>query len=177
MQVEEISQADDQLIDGLGVYELMPEEENDDGSEEDDDPTKMYSIGEKRFDEPTSTVEEPTKEINLGIEEDPRTVIISLNLDLEQECALIKVLKEHKDTFAWTYEDMPGLDPALVEHRLPIKRGAKAVKQKLRRLHPKMALQVKEKVDKLHNAKFIKVVLYPQWVANIMPVIKKNGQV
>ena len=72
---------------------------------------------------------------------------------------------------------MPDLDPALVEHRLPIKLGAKAVKQKLRRLHPKIALQVKEEVDKLHKAKFIKVVLYPQWVANIVPVIKKNGQV
>ena len=40
-----------------------------------------------------------------------------------------------------------------------------------------MALQVKEEVDKLHKVKFIKVVLYPQWVANIVPVIKKNGQV
>ena len=127
MQVEEISQADDQLIDGLRVYELMPEEENDDGSE-DDDPVKMYSTGEKRFDEPTSAVEEPTKEINLGTEDDPQTVIISLNLDLEEECALIKVLKEYKDTFAWTYEDMPGLDPTLVEHRLSIKPGAKVAK-------------------------------------------------
>ena len=40
-----------------------------------------------------------------------------------------------------------------------------------------MTLQVKEEVDKLHKAKFIKVVLYPQWVANIVLVIKKNGQV
>ena len=40
-----------------------------------------------------------------------------------------------------------------------------------------MALQVKEEVDKLHKAKFIKVILYPQWVTNIVPVIKKNGQV
>ena len=40
-----------------------------------------------------------------------------------------------------------------------------------------MALQVKEKVDKLHKVTFIKVILYPQWVVNIMPIIKKNGQV
>ena len=122
-------------------------------------------------------MKEPTKEINLGTENDPQTVIISLNLNPEEESTLIQVLKEYKDTFAWTYEDKPGLDPALVEHRLPIKPGAKAVKQKLQRLHPKTALQVKEEVDKLHKAKFIKVVLYPQWVANIVPVIKKNGQV
>ena len=66
----------------------MPEEENDDDSE-DEDPAKMYSTGEKRFDEPTSAVEEPTKEINLGTENDPRTVIISLNLNPKEESALI----------------------------------------------------------------------------------------
>ena len=49
----------------------------------------MYSTGEKRFDEPTSAVEEPTKEINLGTENDPQTVIISLNLNPEEESALI----------------------------------------------------------------------------------------
>ena len=76
----------------------------------------MYSTGEKRFDEPISTVEEPTKEINLSTENEPWTVIISLNLNPEEESALIQVLREYKDTFAWTYEDMPGLDPALVEY-------------------------------------------------------------
>ena len=92
----------------------MPEEGNDDSK--DDDPAKMYSTGEKRFDEPTSVVEEPMKEINLVMEDDSWTIIISLNLNPEEECALIQVLKEYKDAFAWTYEDMPGLDPALVEH-------------------------------------------------------------
>ena len=128
--IEEIFGANEQLTDGLGVYEITPKEEDDES--EDEDPAKLYSTGEKRFDEPTSAVEEPTKEINLGTENDPRNVIISLNLNVEEESALIQVLKEYKDTFAWTYKDMPGLDPALVEHRLPIKPGAKAVKQKLR---------------------------------------------
>ena len=98
LQIKEIPQADDQLVDGLRVYELMSEEGNDDSEE--DDPAKMYSTGEKRFDEPTSTVEEPTKEINLGIEDYPRTIIINLNLTSEEEYALIKVLKEYKNTFA-----------------------------------------------------------------------------
>ena len=173
IQIEENFEADEQLADGLGVYEITPKEEDDES--EDEDLAKMYSTGEKRFDEPTSAVEEPTKEINLGTENDPRAVIISLNLNPEEESALIQVLKEYKDTFTWTYEDMPSLDPTLVEHRLSIKLGAKVVKQKLRRLHPKMTLQVKEEVDKLHKAKFIKVILYPQWMANIVPVIKKSG--
>ena len=98
MQIEEIPQASDQLIDGLGVYELMLEEDNDDSEE--DDPAKMYSTGEKRFDEPTSTVEEPIKEINLDTEDDPWNIITSLNLTPNEERALIDILKEYKDTFA-----------------------------------------------------------------------------
>ena len=69
IQIEEIFEADEQLADGLGVYEITSEEEDDES--EDEDPAKMYSTGEKRFDEPTSAVEEPTKEINLGTEDDP----------------------------------------------------------------------------------------------------------
>ena len=69
VQIEEIFEADEQLTDGFGVYEITPEEEDDES--EDEDPAKLYSTGEKRFDEPTSVVEEPTKEINLGTENDP----------------------------------------------------------------------------------------------------------
>ncbi len=46
MQIEEIFEADEQLIDGLGVYEIMPEEEDDESESE--DPAKLYSTGEKR---------------------------------------------------------------------------------------------------------------------------------
>ena len=64
VQIEENFEADEQLTDGLGVHEITLEEEDD--QSEDEDPAKLYSTGEKRFDEPTSTVEESTKEINLG---------------------------------------------------------------------------------------------------------------
>jgi len=122
-------------------------------------------------------VEESTKEINLGTEDEPRTILVSASLSPEEETTLVDVLREYKDSFAWTHEDMPGLDSNLVEHHLPLKLGAKPVKQKLRRYHPKTALQIKREIDKLHSAKFIRVVLYSMWVENIVPVIKKNGQV
>ena len=53
----------------------------------------MYSTGARKFDEPTSMVEELTKEINLGIENDPQNIIISLNLTLEEKRALVDILK------------------------------------------------------------------------------------
>jgi len=103
--------------------------------------------------------------------------LISANLSPQEEEAIVSVLKEYPDGFTWSYKDMPGLDRSLVEHRLDLKPGAIPVKQKLRRLHPKTALQVKGEIDKLHQAKFIRVVLYPQWIANIVPVMKKDGKV
>ncbi|RVW50090.1 hypothetical protein CK203_106831 [Vitis vinifera] len=52
------------------------------------------------------------------------------------------------DVFAWSYEDMPDLDPSIVQHHLPILPHARPVKQKLRRLHPRWSLQVKEEIQK-----------------------------
>ena len=74
---------------------------------------------------------------------------------------MVQILKEFVDVLAFKYEDMPDLQSALVEHLLPLNPGAKPVKQKLRRLRSKLALKVKEEIDKLHKAKFIRVIVYP----------------
>ena len=33
---------------------------------------------------------------------------------------LVNFLKEHKDVFAWSHEDMPGINPAIIVHRLNV---------------------------------------------------------
>ena len=40
-----------------------------------------------------------------------------------------------------------------------------------------MLLKIKEKVKKQLDAGFLEVAKYPQWVANIVPVPKKDGKV
>jgi len=87
--------------------------------------------GTKRFDEPTTKFDEPTEE-NIGIEEEPKIVLISANLSPQDEVAIVSILKDYPDRFAWSYEDMPGLDRDLVKHRLVLKPDATPVKQKLR---------------------------------------------
>lgn len=39
------------------------------------------------------------------------------------------------------------------------------------------ALAIKEEVERLLKAKFIKPIQHPTWFANIVPVTKKNGKV
>ncbi|RVW68357.1 hypothetical protein CK203_063798 [Vitis vinifera] len=90
--------------------------------------------------------------------------------------SLIQLLRSYLDVFAWSYEDMPGLDPSIVQHRLPLLPHARPVKQKLRRLHPRWSLQVKEEIQKQLSVGFLSVVEYPEWLANVVPVPKKDGK-
>lgn len=70
-----------------------------------------------------------------------------------------------------------GIDPQIAQHNIPLVPNAKPVKQKLRRMKPDVALKIKEEVSKQLQAEFIKVVNYPEWVANVVPVPKKDGRV
>jgi len=42
---------------------------------------------------------------------------------------------------------------------------------------PEVSLKIKEEVEKQFNAGFLAVAQYPQWVANVVPVPKKDGKV
>ena len=58
--------------------------------------------------------------INLCTEKDPCLVQIESMLSSEERKYLIALLKDFKDVFAWSYEDMPGIDPEIVQHRIPL---------------------------------------------------------
>ena len=44
-------------------------------------------------------------------------------------------------------------------------------------MKPEWALKIKEEVVKQFEAGFIRVAKYPEWLANIVPVPKKDGKV
>ncbi|CAL2256891.1 unnamed protein product [Prunus armeniaca] len=68
---------------------------------------------------------------------------------------------------------MPGLDRKLVEHKLPTKEGYLPVKQ-ARRMSMETELKVKEEIERLVNAGFIRPAIYADWLANIVPVQKRK---
>ena len=90
---------------------------------------------------------------------------------------LINLLRGYSDVFAWSYQDMPGLDTDIVVHCLPLREECAPIKQKLRRVKPEILLKIKEKIKKQLDAGFLEVSKYPQWVANIVLVPKKDGKV
>ncbi|CAL2228276.1 unnamed protein product [Prunus armeniaca] len=69
---------------------------------------------------------------------------------------------------------MPGLDRKLVEHKLSIKKGYLPVKKARRRMFMQTELKVKEEIERLVKAGFIRPAIYANWLANIVPVLKRK---
>jgi len=109
--------------------------------------------------------------------EDGKEVKIGTEITAKTRQDLINLLREFKDVFAWSYQDMPGLSTNIVVHRLPIKEDCKPVQQKLRRMRPDIVLKIREEVKRQFDAGFLQEVKYSDWVANIVPVPKKDGKV
>nr|XP_023919078.1 uncharacterized protein LOC112030642 [Quercus suber] len=80
---------------------------------------------------------------------------------------LTAFLKKNKDVFAWGHEDMPGIDPSVMVHRLNVSPSFPPVRQKKRVFAPERDWAIAEEVRKLQEANFIREVYYPDWLANM----------
>lgn len=116
-------------------------------------------------------------EINLGSDDDPHPTFVSATLTPEEHEDYRKFLMQYRDCFACSYQEMPGLDPKVATHKLAIDPQYRPIKQQPRRFRPELQNDIVAEVDKLINVGFIKEIQYPRWLANIVPVLKKNGLV
>ncbi|XP_052479577.1 uncharacterized protein LOC128034775 [Gossypium raimondii] len=120
----------------------------------------------------------PHKEVvEIVTPEEGKVVKMGTRITEETKRDLIVLLQEFKDVFAWSYQDMLGLNTDIVVYRLPIRDDCKPVQQKLRRMRPDVVLKIKEEVQKQFDVGFPQVVKYSEWVANIVLVPKKDGKV
>ena len=62
----------------------------------------------------------------------------------------------------------------IIEHKLDIDPKIKPKKQKLRKMSDDKVAEVKAEVQRLLDAKVIREVKYPTWLANTVPVKKKR---
>ena len=87
---------------------------------------------------------------------------------------LLALIQKYRDVFAWTYDEMPGLDPRLVVHSLNVDPGVRLVVQPARVFHTEVEAQIIQEVKKLLTVGFIKPIQHPKWLSNIVLVKKKN---
>ncbi|PKI38860.1 hypothetical protein CRG98_040760 [Punica granatum] len=114
-----------------------------------------------------------------GLDEDGRVPEIEESLRSLENCQLTSVEPtEEINVFAWSYADMSSLDPSIVKHFLPLDtKRFPPKRQHLRRQRAGLLLRIKEEIIKQINAGFLEVCNYSEWVANIVPVEKKDGRV
>ena len=71
---------------------------------------------------------------------------------------------------------MPGIPREVIEHKLMVNPAMRPVKQKARRQAPEREEFIRAEVRRLLDAKFIREVLHPTWLANPVVVPKSNGK-
>ncbi|XP_030958498.1 uncharacterized protein LOC115980385 [Quercus lobata] len=119
---------------------------------------------------------EKLEEITLNSSNPDRTTKIKTlaNPAIRQE--LITFLKNNQDVFAWSHDDMLGVDPSIMVHRLNVLSSFSPVRQKKRVLALEEDQAIAKEVCKLQEASFIREVYYPDWLANVVIVKKANGE-
>jgi phage FluMu protein gp41 len=103
-----------------------------------------------------------------------RAVTIGAHLTPEEENELIRFLNRNKDVFAWSAKDLQGVDRDIIEHTLETDEKIPSKKQRLRKMSEEKVKAVEAEVQRLQEAKVIREVFYPVWLANTVPVKKKN---
>jgi hypothetical protein len=76
-------------------------------------------------------------------------VIIASDLKDAQEEELLEVLRKHKEAIGWTIEDIKGISPSLVMHKIHLEENSKPSREPQRRLNPAMQEVVRAEVIKL----------------------------
>ena len=117
---------------------------------------------------------EELKKITLDESRPEWTIRMGTLASLPIRRALAAFLRMNLDVFAWSHEDMPGIDPSVIVYRLNVNLAYSPIRQKKRVFTQKQDKAIAEEVRKLLEAGFIREVYYPDWLANVVMVKKAN---
>ncbi|XP_020422651.1 uncharacterized protein LOC109949950 [Prunus persica] len=101
-----------------------------------------------------------------------RQVRIGTSISPELRSDLVAFLRLNSEVFAWSYNDMPGISPDIISHRLSVNPAVRPVRQKRRAYDPERYEAMRAEVERLSSIGFIREVDYPTWLANVVMVRK-----
>jgi hypothetical protein len=133
--------------------------------------TMVINEGQKLI-EPTEKLEV----IVLDDEKPDKTTNIGTKMDRRKRKVIIEFLKDNIVVFAWTHEDMPGINPSVISHKLNVDSSMCPIKQKTRVFALNRNQAISNEVKKILTVGFIREVYYPNWLANVVMVKKSNGK-
>ncbi|GKV25870.1 hypothetical protein SLEP1_g35251 [Rubroshorea leprosula] len=119
---------------------------------------------------------EDVEEVLIDDRDPSRKTQIGTRLNSEERVELIAFLRANNDVVAWTSADMPRIPNSVSQHKLSTNPLKKLVAQKRRLFGGERLQAIKEEVEKLLQAGFVRKVDYCEWVANLVLVKKANGK-
>ena len=104
-----------------------------------------------------------------------KPVIISARISDAEEQRLLEILRRHKESIAWSIEDLKGISPSICMHKILLEENARPIVEHQRRLNPVMKEVVRKEVLKWLNVGFIYAISDSPWVSPVHVVPKKGG--
>lgn len=89
---------------------------------------------------------------------------------------LTLLLRNNLEVFAWSHDDMLGIDLNITVHQLNISPFFLPFGQKKKAFAQERDKAITEEVCKLLKVGFIREVYYPEWLANIVIIKMENGK-
>jgi hypothetical protein len=99
----------------------------------------------------------------LGTKENVQQVKMNSTLELVVIDQLIKLLKEFKYVFSWTYKDLKSIPPEIAQHWIELDTTIPPTHQARYQLNPNYVVIIKQDIDKLFVVSFIKLVEKTPW--------------
>ena len=107
----------------------------------------------------------------------PKYINLSTHLSSAQSSKYCTLMKQFADIFAWEYSDIKTYDTNIIQHKIPLEKNTIPFKQKLRPISPLLLPLIEKEIKKLLDAKIIVPLRYSKWIANLVVVRKKNGEI
>jgi hypothetical protein len=114
---------------------------------------------------------------NVASEQEPKYVNLASHLTEKQRVDYGELLKEFVYIFAWQYDDLKTFDTEVIQHKIPLNKDTKPFIKKLRSFNPLFLPTMEREIKKLLDAHIIIPLRYSEWIVNLVPVRKKNGEI
>jgi hypothetical protein len=104
-------------------------------------------------------------------------VFVGTYCSLEDIQIYTKLFKQFCEVFSWSYEEIPGIDPSVVEHKITTYPNVKPIRQKLHLVNPHKSTTIKDEVEKFLKVGFIYPLQLMEQISNHVLVNKKQGMI
>jgi hypothetical protein len=120
---------------------------------------------------------EYVEDCNIGTKENPKIIKLLKTLSPEVKKDYGKLMKDFPNVFMLNYDDLKVYNTKVIQHVIPLKEDQNPFKQKIRWINLLLLLLIEKEVKKLFEDKIIVSLRFSKWVANLVPVRKKSGEI